>query len=444
MEMPVYVKNCIELLENAGYEAYAVGGCVRDTLMGKVPSDWDVTTSALPEEMQTVFKDFRLVETGIKHGTVTVLCEKNCVEITTFRIDGTYSDSRHPDNVIFSRALSDDLSRRDFTVNAMAYSEKTGVIDLFGGKKDLKCGVLRTVGQAKRRFSEDALRILRAVRFASTLDFEIEEKTLSAMYSCMHRLNEISAERIKTELFKMLCGNGCERVLTQYRDVVASVIKPVKATFDLAHRSPYHCYDVWTHTVKSICAAPKEPLIRFALLLHDLGKPDAMTEDENGRRHFKGHVEKSAAIAKDICEKLKMSAYEKTTLIQLVRLHDSSPPASRAEIKRWVRDYGADFLRLLLQVKKADIWAHSEKGRAREKERAKAELILEQIIAENACCTISQLAVSGTDLKALGVAEGKQIGAMLTLLLENVIEEKVENDKEKLIEFLKSHLNKLK
>ena len=166
MEMPVYVKNCIELLENAGYEAYAVGGCVRDTLMGKVPSDWDVTTSARPEEMQTVFKDFRLVETGIKHGTVTVLCEKNCVEITTFRIDGTYSDSRHPDNVIFSRALSDDLSRRDFTVNAMAYSEKTGVIDLFGGKKDLECGVLRTVGQAKRRFSEDALRILRAVRFA--------------------------------------------------------------------------------------------------------------------------------------------------------------------------------------------------------------------------------------------------------------------------------------
>lgn len=282
MDMPKNVDTAINLLQSAGFEAYAVGGCVRDSLLGKTPNDWDITTSAKPEDMKSVFADFHCIDTGIKHGTVTVVIDGEPLEITTFRLDGEYEDNRHPKSVTFTSDLGADLGRRDFTVNAMAYSKMTGTVDLFGGQNDLKNGIIRCVGDPDRRFNEDALRILRALRFASALDFEIEEKTAQSLLKNRALLGNISEERIAKELLKLVCGKGAKRILTDFAPVLFEILPELQPMYKNSHDNPHHCYDIYEHTLIAVESIDSEPTLRFAMLLHDCGKPAVKKFDENG------------------------------------------------------------------------------------------------------------------------------------------------------------------
>lgn len=286
MDMPKNVDIAINLLQSAGFEAYAVGGCVRDSLLGKTPNDWDITTSAKPEDMKSVFADFHCIDTGIKHGTVTVVIDGEPLEITTFRLDGEYEDNRHPKSVTFTSNLGADLGRRDFTVNAMAYSKKTGTVDLFGGQNDLKNKIIRCVGDPDRRFNEDALRILRALRFASALDFEIEEKTAQSLLKNRALLGNISEERIAKELLKLVCGKGAKRILTDFAPVLFEILPELQPMYKNSHDNPHHCYDIYEHTLIAVESINPEPTLRFAMLLHDCGKPAVKKFDENGVAHF--------------------------------------------------------------------------------------------------------------------------------------------------------------
>ena len=307
MDMPKNVDTAINLLQSAGFEAYAVGGCVRDSLLGKIPNDWDITTSAKPEDMKSVFADFHCIDTGIKHGTVTVVIDGEPLEITTFRLDGEYEDNRHPKSVTFTSNLSADLGRRDFTVNAMAYSKKTGTVDLFGGQNDLKNKIIRCVGDPDRRFNEDALRILRALRFASALDFEIEEKTAQSLLKNRALLGNISEERIAKELLKLVCGKGAKRILTDFAPVLFEILPELQPMYKNSHDNPHHCYDIYEHMLIAVESIDPEPTLRFAMLLHDCGKPAVKKFDENGVAHFYGHQRISAEISAQILARLKVS-----------------------------------------------------------------------------------------------------------------------------------------
>lgn len=433
MDMPKNVDIAINLLQSAGFEAYAVGGCVRDSLLGKTPNDWDITTSAKPEDMKSVFADFHCIDTGIKHGTVTVVIDGEPLEITTFRLDGEYEDNRHPKSVTFTSDLGADLGRRDFTVNAMAYSKMTGTVDLFGGQNDLKNGIIRCVGDPDRRFNEDALRILRALRFASALDFEIEEKTAQSLLKNRALLGNISEERIAKELLKLVCGKGAKRILTDFAPVLFEILPELQPMYKNSHDNPHHCYDIYEHTLIAVESIDPEPTLRFAMLLHDCGKPAVKKFDENGVAHFYGHQRISAEISAQILARLKVSNKFRDEILFLVSNHDRWELYENTEkMPRYLSKFGLDGVLNLLKVMRADVLAQSPEYRYRLDQIADAEETAKNLAAQKPCLSLSELQINGRTLMNIGIPQGRKLGAVLAQLLDEVIDGVTKNTQEAL------------
>lgn len=433
MDMPKNVDIAINLLQSAGFEAYAVGGCVRDSLLGKTPNDWDITTSAKPEDMKSVFVNFRCIDTGIKHGTVTVVIDGEPLEITTFRLDGEYEDNRHPKSVTFTSNLGADLGRRDFTVNAMAYSKKTGTVDLFGGQNDLKNKIIRCVGDPDRRFNEDALRILRALRFASALDFEIEEKTAQSLLKNRALLGNISEERIAKELLKLVCGKGAKRILTDFAPVLFEILPELQPMYKNSHDNPHHCYDIYEHTLIAVESIDPEPTLRFAMLLHDCGKPAVKKFDENGVAHFYGHQRISAEISAQILARLKVSNKFRDEILFLVSNHDRWELYENTEkMPRYLSKFGLDGVLNLLKVMRADVLAQSPEYRYRLDQIADAEETAKNLAAQKPCLSLSELQINGRTLMDIGIPQGRKLGAVLAQLLDEVIDGVTKNTQEAL------------
>jgi len=433
MDMPKNVDTAINLLQSAGFEAYAVGGCVRDSLLGKTPNDWDITTSAKPEDMKSVFADFHCIDTGIKHGTVTVVIDGEPLEITTFRLDGEYEDNRHPKSVTFTSNLGADLGRRDFTVNAMAYSKMTGTVDLFGGQNDLKNKIIRCVGDPDRRFNEDALRILRALRFASALDFEIEEKTAQSLLKNRALLGNISEERIAKELLKLVCGKGAKRILTDFAPVLFEILPELQPMYKNSHDNPHHCYDIYEHTLIAVESIDPEPTLRFAMLLHDCGKPAVKKFDENGVAHFYGHQRISAEISAQILARLKVSNKFRDEILFLVSNHDRWELYENTEkMPRYLSKFGLDGVLNLLKVMRADVLAQSPEYRYRIDQIADAEEIAKNLAAQKPCLSLSELQINGRTLMDIGIPQGRKLGAVLAQLLDEVIDGVTKNTQEAL------------
>lgn len=433
MDMPKNVDIAINLLQSAGFEAYAVGGCVRDSLLGKTPNDWDITTSAKPEDMKSVFADFHCIDTGIKHGTVTVVIDGEPLEITTFRLDGEYEDNRHPKSVTFTSDLGADLGRRDFTVNAMAYSKMTGTVDLFGGQNDLKNGIIRCVGDPDRRFNEDALRILRALRFASALDFEIEEKTAQSLLKNRALLGNISEERIAKELLKLVCGKGAKRILTDFAPVLFEILPELQPMYKNSHDNPHHCYDIYEHTLIAVESINPEPTLRFAMLLHDCGKPAVKKFDENGVAHFYGHQRISAEISAQILARLKVSNKFRDEILFLVSNHDRWELYENTEkMSRYLSKFGLDGVLNLLKVMRADVLAQSPEYRYRLDQIADAEETAKNLAAQKPCLSLSELQINGRTLMDIGIPQGRKLGAVLAQLLDEVIDGVTKNTQEAL------------
>ena len=433
MDMPKNVDTAINLLQSAGFEAYAVGGCVRDSLLGKTPNDWDITTSAKPEDMKSVFADFHCIDTGIKHGTVTVVIDGEPLEITTFRLDGEYEDNRHPKSVTFTSDLGADLGRRDFTVNAMAYSKKTGTVDLFGGQNDLKNKIIRCVGDPDRRFNEDALRILRALRFASALDFEIEEKTAQSLLKNRALLGNISEERIAKELLKLVCGKGAKRILTDFAPVLFEILPELQPMYKNSHDNPHHCYDIYEHTLIAVESIDPEPTLRFAMLLHDCGKPAVKKFDENGVAHFYGHQRISAEISAQILARLKVSNKFRDEILFLVSNHDRWELYENTEkMPRYLSKFGLDGVLKLLKVMRADVLAQSPEYRYRLDQIADAEETAKNLAAQKPCLSLSELQINGRTLMDIGIPQGRKLGAVLAQLLDEVIDGVTKNTQEAL------------
>ena len=439
--IPDYAQKALSLLHAQGFKAYIVGGCVRDAVLGKTPNDYDICTDCTPDVMKKVFSGFTTIETGIKHGTLTVLIDRQPLEITTFRSDGTYTDHRKPDSVKFEKELSEDLKRRDFTVNALCCNEAEGVVDMFGGLDDIKNKVIKCVGKPQERFDEDALRILRALRFSSVLDFEIEKNTAQAVHEQKELLKAISAERIAAELKKLLCGRDPARILTEYRDVFAVIIPQLAPCFDFAQNNPHHCYDVYTHICKSVNNIKPDWVLRLAMLLHDIGKPLVHTVDENGIDHFKTHPLRSAEIAREVTGALKLDNKSRSRIYSLVLEHDNRIPAKKRSVRRFLSKYDEAFFADYIKVRRADTLAQSGYFRKEKLEELdELEKIAKQICDEALCLHICDLAVNGNDLKELGLSN-RQIGEGLKLLLDAVIEEKTANEKDSLLDYLKESLN---
>lgn len=432
--IPDPVKEIMARLESAGWEAWCVGGGVRDMLLGREPGDWDVTTSARPEEVMDLFGKEAL-PTGLKHGTVTIGGGRG-VEVTTFRKDGEYLDNRHPEHVEFTSSLEEDLSRRDYTVNAIAMDLRGELRDPFDGRGDLAAGVLRAVGDPEARFREDALRIMRGLRFAAKLGFSIEEETANAMDRCRKLLENIAPERLYVELTGLLCGPQAAQVLIQYPRILEVFLPEISACVGFDQCSPYHCYDVWEHTAWSVSAVPAQPVLRWAMLLHDLGKPETFSMGEDGRGHFYGHWRESVRKAEAVMERLRFDNHSKKVILTLVERHDCELPFSERSVRRNLARYGEETLRLLLEVKRGDNLAQAPAYRDRQKLIDQWEALMDMVIAQGSCFSLGQLAVRGGDLTALGL-QGPAVGEMLRELLEQVIEEKLPNDREILLTYAK-------
>lgn len=431
-DMPEIVGQVLTALEGAGYEAWCVGGCVRDTLLGRHPGDWDVTTNALPEETMAVFGD-RAFPTGLQHGTVTVRVAHQTVEITTYRVDGEYHDHRRPDHVTFTRSLEEDLARRDFTVNAMALDLRGNLRDPFGGRKDLERGVLRCVGDPDRRFEEDALRILRGLRFAAVLGFSVDPATGVSIHRHGELLRDIAAERIRVELFKLLCGGHAAEVLREYVDVTGVFWPELLPMVGFDQRNRHHCYDVWEHTLHALEAVPADPILRCTMLLHDIGKPACFTVDEKGSGHFYGHPEVSRDLADGMLRRLKCGTAFRETVVRLVAWHDRDISRTERGLRRALRALGEEDLRRLIAVKRADNLAQAPEFRDTQAEIDRAETIMEKLLAENACVSLKQLAVNGRDLMELGLS-GPAVGQTLSELLDQVVDGKLPNERSALLE----------
>lgn len=437
---PVAVREALRRLWEAGYEAEAVGGCIRDSLLGKEPHDWDVTTSALPGEVKGAFFNVPVIPTGESKGTVTVLLKGTPLEITTYRIDGTYSDKRRPDFISFTRTLTEDLARRDFTVNAMAWSPKEGLVDCFNGQEDLKNRVIRCVGDPDQRFGEDALRILRALRFAATLDFSIESATAESLRKNREALRFVSAERVYSELKKLLCGPAAGRVLREFPEVFAVWIPELAPTFGFEQHTPYHLWDVWEHTIRSVEAIRPDPALRLTMLLHDIGKPGRFFLDEKGRGHFKGHPALSAAMTRTILTRLKVDGDTCRRVLQLIEWHDASIKEDDENIRRWLRLLGAETFLLLLTVKRADNEAKNLAYSDRGPELDRLEKRFFTILKRQDCYTLNQLAVTGEDLIQTGIPAGKTVGFAMEELLESVLSGSCPNEKGALLKNLPTDL----
>ena len=439
IQMPEKVAHIIHTIQEAGYEAYAVGGCVRDSILGRTPDDWDITTSARPQEVKALFG--RTVDTGLQHGTVTVLMGREGFEVTTYRIDGTYEDGRHPSQVTFTASLREDLRRRDFTINAMAYSEETGLVDIFGGMEDIRAGVIRCVGDAGERFGEDALRIMRAVRFSAQLGYRIDEGTKSAIRRLAPSLRRISAERIRTELVKLLTSAHPDELRTAWELGVTEVILPeFDRTMDCQQRNPHHCYTVGEHILHSLLQTAPDRVLRMTMLLHDIGKPQTMTEDADGVRHFHGHARVSEEMAGQILRRLKFDNDTIDKVCRLLRYHDygnGCMPDGRS-VRRAVNRVGEDIFPMLLAVKRADLEAQSDYQRQEKREILEAwERGYQEVMERRDCVSLKNLAVTGRDLIDVGMQPGKQMGKTLEEMLEIVLENPACNTREYLLCWLK-------
>lgn len=427
---PAPVAHAMARLEAAGFEAWCVGGCVRDALLGKEPFDWDVATSALPQETKAVFAGERTVDVGAAHGTVALVPPgSRPVEITTFRADGDYGDGRHPDSVSFSRRLEDDLARRDFTVNAMAWRPSTGLVDLFHGQEDLRDRLLRCVGEPSRRFSEDALRILRCLRFSAQLGFSIQADTAAALQASAALLQRLSHERVRDELTKLLCGEWAAAVLRRYAGVVFSLLPELAPMACCQQRTPYHCYNVWEHTLHALDYAAPQPDLRWAVFLHDAGKPARETLGPDGRSHFHGHPAESGRLARQILTRLRFPKRQREWIAALVDHHEDPLPMSGKRLKKLLGQYGEAFLFTLFQVQEADMFAKAPgvfESRLPDLEQSRS--LAWEILDRGECLTLGDLAVSGRELAALGVPPGPEMGRLLGRLLEAVQGGEVPNE----------------
>ena len=417
-----------------GCSAYIVGGCVRDAVMGRECNDWDITTSALPWQTKDIFSDKKVIETGISHGTVTVIADNEPYEITTFRADGEYSDHRHADEVIFSDSIEDDLSRRDFTVNAMAYNPNSGFIDLFGGIDDINSKIIRAVGDAKKRFEEDALRILRGLRFAAQLGFEIETCTKRAMFECKHLIVHLSAERIYQEICRLIQGQHALDVMLEYGEIIAEAVPEIASSIGFDQKNKHHIYNVWDHTAYSVANSPFDPVCRLVMFLHDCGKPDTFTVDESRTGHFYGHSKVSAAKAEVFFERSGAGNDIKNRVCKLIYLHDSDIFGGERSIRRWLGKLGEPDLRRLIDIKRADNLSQAPQYRGRLMELESIKEKVDRIVAQKSCVNKSMLDINGNDIMALGY-QGVQIGYVLDELLDAVIESRCNNTKDELIRY---------
>jgi len=431
--LPEKVKYIIDRLQAAGFEAYAVGGCVRDSILGREPEDWDITTSARPQEVKGLFP--RTVDTGIVHGTVTVMLQKDGFEVTTYRIDGEYEDSRHPKDVTFTGDLKEDLRRRDFTINAMAYNEAEGLVDIFGGIRDLEDRTIRCVGEARERFTEDALRMLRAVRFSGQLGFRIEGSTMEAMKLLSPNLKHVSAERIQTELVKLAVSPHPDRLRIAWETGLTAVFFPEMDTaMETQQRHPHHIYSVGEHILHSMAAAAPDKILRLALLFHDIGKPLVRTVDRAGEDHFRGHGEVSERIAEKVLARLKFDNDTTDKVTKLVRYHDYYIEETPAGVRRAASILGRELFPLLLLVKRADVAAQSGYQEKEKLERLEhLEALYKGILARGECLSLKELAVSGKDLIEAGMRPGREMGDTLKRLLELVLEDPECNTKDYLL-----------
>lgn len=434
------VRLIIAQLEAAGYEAYAVGGCVRDSLLGREPSDWDVTTSAKPQQVKAVFR--HTIDTGIQHGTVTVMLDREGFEVTTYRIDGEYEDSRHPKEVVFTANLIEDLKRRDFTINAFAYNDQSGIVDAFDGMEDLDKGIIRCVGDAAERFGEDALRMLRAVRFSAQLGFTIAEDTKAAIREYASDLKNISAERIQAELVKLLLSDHPDYMRDAYELGITGIVLPeLDAAFATAQHNPHHQYTVGEHLMQSLLHTRADKSLRIAALLHDIGKPSVRTTDEEGIDHFHGHVEVSEQMAVDILRRLKFDNDTIDKVQKYVRYHDYKPEPNARAVRRAINKIGAAYFPQVMEIRRADTLAQSSYQREEKLERIdQIERLYAEIMEKNQCISLKTLEITGNDLIALGVPKGKRIGEILNQLLDEVLQNPESNTHEFLIEKAKELL----
>lgn len=432
------VNTAIRQLERAGFEAYLVGGSVRDAVRGAASAaDWDITTNALPEQIKTLFARYRIIETGLRHGTVTVLIDQIPLEITTYRIDCGYTDHRRPDRVQFTQTLEEDLARRDFTMNAMAYNPSTGLVDPFHGQEDLRLRQIRCVGDPDRRFREDGLRILRALRFASTLELEIEPETAAVIHRTKELLRHIAPERIHSELTKLLCGPGVSAILKEFRDVIAIPIPELSLLFDFDQHNPHHDKDVWLHTAAVVAASPPSPALRWASLLHDIGKPHCFSRGADGIGHFYGHAAKSTALADAILTRLRFDNAGRERIVRLIRYHDLPISAEEKQLKRLLNKHGTEISRELIDLHRADTLGLAPVYWDRLPLFDEAETMLDALLRQKTCFSLRDLAINGNDLLALGMT-GKNIGEALDRCLDMVIDEAIVNEREALLNFVRS------
>ena len=433
--LPAIPAQLLDSLNRAGYQAYVVGGCVRDALMGRTPHDWDICTDALPEQVIRVFGEDRVAKTGLQHGTVMVIRDGEGYEITTFRTDGQYSDHRHPDSVSFVGELREDLARRDFTINAMAYHPDTGVVDAFGGQADLAAGVIRCVGTAEERFREDGLRLMRALRFASRFGFAVEAETARAIHDCLPLLDDIAAERIFTELKGFLIGPGVGPLLLEYRDLMARILPELAVMFDFEQRNPHHCYDVYTHTAHVVSQVPPETVLRLSALFHDVGKPECWSRDEAGIDHFYGHAHRSVELARAMLHRLRCDNKTRDEVLLQVRWHDLPLPETPREGRRFLNRLGEQGALWSIELHQGDALAQSPQTQGEKLERIQlARDILRELLEQQSCFSLKDLAVKGSDLIAMGCPKGPAVGKALNELLSLVLDEAVPNERQALLD----------
>lgn len=437
-------KTTVETLKSNGFEAFLIGGSVRDFIMGVPIGDIDITTNATPTQVKEVFKDFRVIETGIKHGTITVLIDNEPIEITTYRNEGTYSDNRHPDTVSFSKSLSDDVVRRDFTMNAIAYDFSSGFCDLVDGIKDIENKTIRCIGDARTRFQEDALRILRALRFSSVLGFTIEENTKIAIHNCKDLLKNISAERIQVEFLKLICGKNAYNVLKEYSDVISVFIPEMKMCIDFEQKNKHHCFDVYTHSLKALEKSKPDPAVRLAVFFHDIGKPYVAHFDEKGEQHYYGHPKKSAELTEKILTRLRFDNDTKNKVVTLVKFHDSPIMVNdnvlpdRKRLKKIMSQIGKEMIFHLIHIKFCDNSAQNPKYYRGDDFYKATYNMIDDILNEQECFSIKDLKINGNDLISMGF-KGKEIGKILNTVLDLVINEKIKNEVSEITDFIQSN-----
>ncbi|MDL2211690.1 HD domain-containing protein [Erysipelotrichaceae bacterium OttesenSCG-928-M19] len=438
-DIPNAALKSMKILNDAGYEAYLVGGCIRDLLMKRSPKDYDITTNALPEEMKVIFKDYQIIPTGLQHGTMTIIIDKLPLEITTFKSNSNeYIDDKQ---IKYGRDLKEDLSCRDFTINALAMDINNEIFDYFGGKADIENRIIRCVNSPILRLKEDGLRILRALRFAAVFNFAIDDETSKAIKENKSLLKGMAVERINVELTKLICGKNARQILEQYQDIITVIIPELKPMIGFKQFNKHHCYDVWQHTLIVLENSSATPVMRWSALLHDIGKPECFNKDENGVGHFYQHEIESTRIASEILERLKFDNKSKDIILKLIKNHMDEIIPTKKIVKRRLSKYGEDIFRQILELKKADIMGQAEKYQNRLLEIENVYQIMEEIILAGACLSISDLNINGNDLIELGY-QGKEIGEILNNLLDNVIDDRLENDKEELVLFIKEKYNK--